>query len=190
LKKAISMTDFSEAETPDEWFDIAVAAQQRLGIPVVRIQSNDAGRFLKCAFPLCDEFYIPDPDKQEYCSQYCRNCAGHSENSPELFNRPTHLYRFFDKDGRLLYIGVSLHAVVRLVQHVKEAHWVNQACQVIWETFPNRYAALKAEKDAIRAERPPFNIAHNPGAQILQFDRPWNGSFKSYESIFDKKEAA
>jgi excinuclease UvrABC nuclease subunit len=81
----------------------------------------------------------------------------HARNEcAELFNRPTHLYRFFDKDGRLFYIGVSLSAVIRLAQHVQGSHWVHHACQVIWETLPNRYAALKAEKDAIQAERPPL----------------------------------
>jgi hypothetical protein len=30
-----------------------------------------------------------------------------------------------------------------------------------WETFPNRFVAIKVEKEAIRAERPPFNVAHN-----------------------------
>src|SRR5262249_21151594 len=42
-------------ETPDEWMDRAIQEQQRLGIQVVRIK-RDAGRHLKCAFPLCDEF--------------------------------------------------------------------------------------------------------------------------------------
>ena len=35
--------------------DRAIQEQQRLGIQVVRIK-RDAGRHLKCAFPLCDEF--------------------------------------------------------------------------------------------------------------------------------------
>ena len=47
----------------------------RLGIRVLRIKAVTLDA-MKCAFPLCDEFYIPDGDHQEFCSEYYRNCYG------------------------------------------------------------------------------------------------------------------
>jgi CopG-like RHH_1 or ribbon-helix-helix domain, RHH_5 len=84
------------------------------------------------------------------------------EDDPELFDKPTQLYRYFDSDDRLLYIGVSISAVARLEAHKNSSHWFNQAGRMTWETLPDRYAALKAEKEAISALRPPFNHVHKP----------------------------
>jgi hypothetical protein len=72
---------------------------------------------------------------------------------------PTCLYRHFDASGTLLYVGVSLHVVVRLIGHRDTAHWFSQLARIEVEHYPTREAALVAEAEAIRTEKPRYNIA-------------------------------
>jgi hypothetical protein len=71
------------------------------------------------------------------------------------------LYRHFDADGELLYIGVSLSAVERLSAHNRTARWADKITRVEIERFPTRQAVLAAEEYAIKAERPIYNHQHN-----------------------------
>lgn len=73
----------------------------------------------------------------------------------------THLYRHFDKDGDLLYVGISLSAVARLKQHMDHSRWANEISRIEIEQFPTREAALFAELKAIQSEKPRHNIVHN-----------------------------
>lgn len=70
------------------------------------------------------------------------------------------LYRHFDAEGRLLYVGISLSAVFRLSQHKSVSHWVPEIARVTIENFPSREDAIKAERAAIRSEKPLHNKAH------------------------------
>jgi len=69
-----------------------------------------------------------------------------------------HLYRHFDKDGSLLYIGVSLSAVKRLGQHKAKAHWYEFISRVEIESFETREYVLEAERIAIITEKPRYNL--------------------------------
>jgi hypothetical protein len=73
----------------------------------------------------------------------------------------TALYRHFDHDGRLLYVGISLSAVTRTAQHRSRAPWFSQITRIEIEWHKSRSAAALAEKRAIKAERPLYNIVHN-----------------------------
>ncbi len=72
--------------------------------------------------------------------------------------RPTNLYRHYDSEGTLLYIGVSLNAIVRLSQHKTASGWFEQISRVEIEKFPSRAAALNAETEAIKREDPLHNV--------------------------------
>jgi hypothetical protein len=69
----------------------------------------------------------------------------------------TQLYRHFDAEGRLLYVGISLSAIHRLAQHKKTAEWHKNIAKVTVETFETREAALLAETIAIQKENPIYN---------------------------------
>jgi len=69
----------------------------------------------------------------------------------------TQLYRHFDGDGKLLYVGTSFSAVNRLSCHKREAGWFDQIASVTIEKFETRRAALHAEALAIAQENPRFN---------------------------------
>lgn len=70
----------------------------------------------------------------------------------------TQLYRHFDDQGTLLYVGISFSAIIRLYQH-KSSHWFNSIANVTIENFPTREAAIDAEIMAIQTEEPRFNIS-------------------------------
>lgn len=73
----------------------------------------------------------------------------------------TALYRHFDKDGALLYVGISLSPTYRLSQHRDASRWFSRIADIKIEWHDSREAALEAERAAIKAETPEFNIVHN-----------------------------
>jgi excinuclease UvrABC nuclease subunit len=70
------------------------------------------------------------------------------------------LYRHYDSSGVLLYVGISLNAVLRLGQHRKGSEWFELITTITIEHFRSRRQAVKAERKAIRKERPKFNGLH------------------------------
>lgn len=80
-------------------------------------------------------------------------------------NEETALYRWFDADGALLYVGISANLAVRTGAHAKRSPWARFASQSSVERFTTRGDALAAERAAIEVERPLFNRAHNDTAE-------------------------
>lgn len=74
---------------------------------------------------------------------------------------PTDLYRHWDAEGRLLYVGISLSAVQRLAAHRQSSRWYPRIKWIEIERHPTREAALEAERIAIRDEKPLCNLDHN-----------------------------
>lgn len=68
------------------------------------------------------------------------------------------LYRHYDKDNNLLYIGVSLSQMNRLSQHKNHAHWYEQIVKITLENYPDRQSVLDAERLAIINENPMCNL--------------------------------
>jgi predicted GIY-YIG superfamily endonuclease len=69
----------------------------------------------------------------------------------------TDLYRQYDKDGKLLYVGVSINARTRHVQHKSTSFWIDEVATITIEKHPDRETALAAEKSAISSEKPVYN---------------------------------
>jgi predicted GIY-YIG superfamily endonuclease len=78
----------------------------------------------------------------------------------------TALYRHFSASGDLLYVGISCKPITRLKQHEHDASWAAQIARVEIEQFADRAAALEAERNAIRAEKPKHNVAHARSAPV------------------------
>ena len=71
----------------------------------------------------------------------------------------TTLYRYFDGDGKLLYVGITGDNVKRQSQHRRNAFWFGQIASATFEHFNSREEAIEAEREAIQTELPEFNIA-------------------------------
>lgn len=77
--------------------------------------------------------------------------------------RSTCLYRIYDGDDLLLYIGISHTALYRLETHFADKSWAGEVRRVDVEWHETREAASAAEVAAIKAERPLHNVLHNGG---------------------------
>lgn len=73
----------------------------------------------------------------------------------------TALYRHFCESGELLYVGISNSVVRRLAQHARDSKWGRRIARVEVEYHESREAAESAERAAIKAERPLWNVLHN-----------------------------
>lgn len=71
----------------------------------------------------------------------------------------TQLYRHFDENEGLLYVGISLSTFNRLSQHKDHSGWFKKIKNVTIEHFETREEAMAAERKAIKSENPKFNIA-------------------------------
>ncbi len=72
----------------------------------------------------------------------------------------TVLYRAYDMNHELLYIGISSQAFARFDQHTHTSKWMSDCWYVICEHYKTRLEALAAEKQAIQTEFPKFNQVH------------------------------
>lgn len=76
------------------------------------------------------------------------------------------LYRHYNEAGELLYVGVSSRVMRRTREHEKNSAWFGDTFKISIERFPNRDHLLEAEKQAIKNERPKYNIVHNRDRKI------------------------
>jgi predicted GIY-YIG superfamily endonuclease len=68
------------------------------------------------------------------------------------------LYRHYDEDDNLLYIGISVNTTARLVGHKDTSDWFKDISKITIEHFETRYEAEQAERKAIREENPICNV--------------------------------
>lgn len=71
---------------------------------------------------------------------------------------PTALYRLYDADGALLYVGVTGDLRTRFAQHAAGKPWWPEVARKTVEWHETRIAALGAEAAAMENERPRYNI--------------------------------
>ncbi len=69
----------------------------------------------------------------------------------------TALYRHFDSDGLLLYVGVARNPAKRLASHRRWSPWFEGIAKVDIQWFDNEGDAYAAEREAIRTENPLCN---------------------------------
>lgn len=75
----------------------------------------------------------------------------------------TTLYRLYDADRRLLYVGVADDWLTRLRQHEKAQSWWVEVAAVERVEYPDREGALVAEGDAIYRLKPAYNQQQSGG---------------------------
>ena len=99
-----------------------------------------------------------------------------------MTDKPTAVYRFYDIEDRLLYVGISDTPRTRWYGHVSKPWWslaVRHA--LVWH---NERADAEAEETrAIREESPLYNLAGTPG-YMTGTTRPLaNGWGRHYELV-------
>jgi hypothetical protein len=67
------------------------------------------------------------------------------------------LYRFYDKHGVLIYVGITCSLNDRIRQHSQYQVWWREVVDAKFEHFDSRAQLEDAELQAIRSERPRYN---------------------------------
>ena len=92
----------------------------------------------------------------------------HTSSSGESGTRPddespprksTTLYRFYDADDDLLYVGITRHGANRWRQHEDVQSWWPEVARTTVEHFTDLAEARTAELRAIQGENPRYNVA-------------------------------
>ena len=72
------------------------------------------------------------------------------------------LYRHFNSEGALLYVGISVNAINRTRQHSKVSKWYGEISTITIQHYLNREEAIEAEGIAVKLEGPLYNIRLKP----------------------------
>lgn len=103
-----------------------------------------------------------------FCGDECKNTWHNSKRrrldpAPVGENVPTTLYRLFDSEGGLVYVGItSGNPLLRWKAHSHHQWWWQSVATARLEHFDSRPEAAAAELEAIRSERPSQNQAGVP----------------------------
>lgn len=82
------------------------------------------------------------------------------------------LYRWWDAQDNLLYIGRSINAFVRAAGHRGNADWYADAVKMTVETVGNHYKLCKAEARAIATEHPKYNVQNRVRPNVQSTPSP------------------
>lgn len=74
---------------------------------------------------------------------------------------PVVVYRFWDAEPLLLYVGITSTPLKRFKAHSRKSTWWPEIARMQVVGYPNRKAALAAESRAIHTEGPIWNRAGN-----------------------------
>lgn len=105
----------------------------------------------------------------------------------------TAVYRCFDSEDRLLYVGCSDDVRRRLWKHSSSgAVWFPDMVRHEVEEFPTRAEALQQETLACQVEGPLYNVYKVPGRrpQPRTLSRSWVKSSPSFVRSFQREDAA
>jgi len=71
------------------------------------------------------------------------------------------VYRYYDKLGILIYVGITSQRSTRQQQHNADKAWWPHVAKQEVDHFTSRSAALERERSLIQTFLPPFNVQHN-----------------------------
>lgn len=72
------------------------------------------------------------------------------------------VYRLFDAEGSLLYVGCSVKPAARLMAHRSDQPWADDIDRQDVEGPFSRVEALRRESEVIRTEVPRYNVKDHP----------------------------
>jgi hypothetical protein len=139
-----------------------------------RCETGEGGVNGRLSPGACDARTKRDDDNEDhhYRAKIVNRKVISSQDTDVAGIKRTNLYRHFDAEGALLYVGVSLSALTRLGRHRKYSHWFEKIKRVEIERFPSRAEALIAERLATWREKPLHNIYLTRATFGQQTDAP------------------
>jgi predicted GIY-YIG superfamily endonuclease len=103
---------------------------------------------------------VIDPIRKLQWLEFC-------EQEAAPLTERTALYRIWGAADLLLYIGISKDFGSRWKQHAKQQPWWDEMERLTVDRwYGSRQEAEAAERTAIKAEKPKYNVAHNQPASV------------------------
>lgn len=90
----------------------------------------------------------------------------------------TTLYRLWNAEHALLYVGITDNLEVRVEEHSADKPWWGEVDQVSTEELPSRRRALEAETRAIYWEQPRYNVLGSP-----RYSADWEARYHALEDL-------
>jgi predicted GIY-YIG superfamily endonuclease len=109
---------------------------------------------------------IGDHSPFTYARKVCEVAAKRIKLGQRVW--PEALYRWFDWDDRLLYIGITRDVAVRSDSHSRSSSWARFAARCEVMRYPTREMVETVERQCIRDEQPLFNHIHNDSPEARQ----------------------
>lgn len=81
---------------------------------------------------------------------------------------PTSVYRYYDRDGLLIYVGITSRGARRNYEHNASKDWWPYVARQEVDHYETRALALRHERSLILRHCPPFNRQHNPDADAMR----------------------
>lgn len=95
--------------------------------------------------------------------------------STTALERRHYLYRVFDADGSLLYVGISADPDARIESHRRSKPWWPEVASATLEEYPSGDAVAAAEALAIATEQPRYNVRPGSAVDVRIFREPGVG---------------
>lgn len=106
----------------------------------------------------CGKAWIPGFASETDDLPMCPDCVTADRRRSNGSDRPHYVYRCWDGNGRLIYVGVSVAPLQRMDQHKTNSWWFDQTARVTYRVFPTREYAMARERQAIAEENPRWNV--------------------------------
>lgn len=87
----------------------------------------------------------------------------HSAFCADSHDPPNVLYRMYDSQDRLLYVGITVDPAMRFAHHRGSKAWWREIARIALSHYDCRVDLARAERAAIRDEHPLHNISLNQG---------------------------
>lgn len=100
----------------------------------------------------------------------------------------TVLYRLYDANERLLYVGITSNPKSRMNAHAIDKEWWDSVATREFEWFDTREEAAAAEVVAIRAEQPIHNHMHNSSAVLALLPAVEDAALRPRRKLIDTDE--
>ena len=71
-----------------------------------------------------------------------------------------YLYRVYNSDRDLLYVGITFHLGQRMSYHRHSQPWWSEVAEVVWKPYPTDLCT-EAERRVIYYEEPKYNVVFN-----------------------------
>ena len=87
---------------------------------------------------------------------------------PPIEAKKTAIYKHKNKDGEIIYVGISNNAHNRAARHLSTSEWREEIHSIDVQWMPNRLIAEIKEIELIKELRPKHNVMHNNDEHVVQ----------------------